>query len=31
VSEQSVHIQEALKTAAERISAQSSHQKVKKP
>jgi ABC-type glycerol-3-phosphate transport system substrate-binding protein len=32
VSEQSVHIQEALKTASERISsAQSSHQKVKKP
>jgi ABC-type glycerol-3-phosphate transport system substrate-binding protein len=32
VSEQSVHIQEALKTASERISsAQSSHQKPKKP
>jgi len=33
VSEQSVHIQEALKTAAERISAAqaSQHQKVKKP
>jgi len=32
VAEQSVHIQEALKTAAERISAaQSQHDKVKKP
>ena len=32
VAEQSVHIQDALKTAAERISAaQSQHEKVKKP
>ena len=33
VAEQSVHIEEALKTAAERISAaqSSQHQKVKKP
>lgn len=31
VTEQSVHIQEALKTAAERISAAQSSQKVKKP